>query len=79
MLGQVATAADDPGIIVDAQQIRQSLYDPSMGPVADLGVDPNIPPGQPDITVTGHATPMWPLWLALALVGYSLYHTGRNY
>jgi hypothetical protein len=78
MLGQVATAADDPGIIVDAQQIRQGLYDPSMGPVADLGVDPNIPPGQPDIVVTA-SKPMWPLWVVLAIVGYSLFQTGKHY
>jgi len=78
-LSQFAVPSDDPGLVMDAQQIRQSLYDPSMIAVANQVIDPNTGQPIPQINVVAKAAPsVWPLVLALAVVGYALFHGGKH-
>jgi hypothetical protein len=80
-LGQnyVAVPTDDPGLVMDANQIRQSLYDPSMISVADQVIDPNTGQPIPQINVVAKASPsVWPLVIALGIVGYALFQGGKH-
>jgi hypothetical protein len=71
---------EDAATVVDENQIRQSTFDPSMLPnVPDNApIDPVT--GLATVTVTGTptATPIWPLLIALAVIGYVLFSAGGH-
>jgi hypothetical protein len=75
--------ADDSAAVVDYNQVRQSIVDPTMAPVTASMLAEQMGPA-PDssgtdlttITVTGHPTPLWPLLIILGLVAYALFWSG---
>lgn len=69
---------EDAATVVDEQQIRQSVFDPSMTPLDPAAGDPLAVDPLQTITVTGHAArPFWPVLLVLAVVGYVMF-SGRQ-